>query len=64
MSTRHRVLRQNDGIEFGLGMINFELVACLVLAWLTVYLIIMKGLHSSGKVSMYSVFESFEDNAA
>ena len=45
------MLRQNGGIELGLGMLNFELVGCLVLAWVSVYLIIYKGLHSSGKVT-------------
>ena len=53
-SFRHRVLRQNGGIELGLGMINFELAGCLVLAWISVYLIIYKGLHSSGKVTLRS----------
>jgi hypothetical protein len=47
---RHRVLKQNAGIEFGLGGIQWELAGCLLLSWLLVYVIICKGLHSSGKV--------------
>ena len=45
----HRVLQMNNGIEHGLGALNYELVGCLVLAWLVVYGIIAKGLHSSGE---------------
>ena len=41
----------NAGIEYGLGTLNWELAGCLLLAWTCVYLIIWKGLHSSGKVS-------------
>jgi SNF family Na+-dependent transporter len=48
----HRVLQQNAGLEFGLGSIQWELVGCLLLAWILVYLIIWKGLHSSGKVCL------------
>jgi hypothetical protein len=50
MLGRHRVLKQNGGIEFGLGQVQWELAGCLLLAWLVVYFIICKGLHSSGKV--------------
>ena len=49
---RNRVLQQNDGIEHGLGGIQWELAGCLLLAWVCVYLIIWKGLHSSGKVNL------------
>ena len=45
-------MRQNAGLDFGLGALNFELAGTLCLAWIIVYLIIMKGLHSSGKVSL------------
>jgi len=50
----HRVLRMNKGIEHGLGELNLELVGCLVLAWLMVYGIIAKGLHSSGKIIWFT----------
>merc|ERR1712012_99799 len=42
----NRVLQQNEGLEFGLGGMQWELVGCLLLAWVCVYLIIWKGLHS------------------
>lgn len=41
---------QNAGLEHGLGGMQWELVGTLFLAWVLVYLIIWKGLHSSGKV--------------
>ena len=47
----------NAGIEHGLGSLNWELAGCLLLAWICVYLIIWKGLHSSGKVSTQLIFE-------
>jgi len=49
-----RVLQQNEGLEFGLGGFQMELVGCLVLSWLVVYAIISKGLHSSGKIIWFT----------
>ena len=46
------MLQQNAGLEEGLGGIQWELCGCLLLAWICVYLIIWKGLHSSGKVKL------------
>ena len=40
----------NGGLEEGLGGIQWELVGCLGLGWIMVYLIVWKGLHQSGKV--------------
>ena len=45
-----RVLGITEGIQDP-GGVQWELLGTLVLAWLTVYLIIMKGLHASGKVT-------------
>jgi len=50
----HRVLRQNDGLEFGLGGMNWEMLACLAVSWICVYGIIAKGLHSSGKIIWFT----------
>ena len=65
LNFRHRVLRKNApvwdadmgvngtlfvGLANGLGAVNWELVGTLFLSWVVVYLIIWKGLHSSGKV--------------
>jgi len=50
----NRVLQMNAGIEHGLGTLNWELAGCLLLAWICVYLIIWKGLHSSGKIIWFT----------
>jgi len=50
----HRVLQKNDGVEFGLGTVQWELMGCLAIAWVCVYLIIAKGLHSSGKIIWFT----------
>lgn len=49
-----RVLQMNDGLEYGLGAVQWELLGCLALAWLVVYGIIAKGLHSSGKIIWFT----------
>ena len=48
-----RVLGITDGIQHP-GGVQWELLGTLVLAWLTVYLIIMKGLHASGKIVWFT----------
>jgi hypothetical protein len=45
----HRILGITEGITSLVG-IKWDLFATLMLAWTIVYLIIWKGLHSSGKV--------------
>ncbi len=54
INSRHRVLKMNKGLEFGLGFMQWELVGTLMLAWTCVYLIIYKGLHSSGKIIWFT----------
>jgi len=46
---RKRVLQITEGID-DLGGIQWELLGCLVLGWVLVYIIIWRGLHASGKV--------------
>merc|ERR1719244_248920 len=50
----HRVLMKNEGVEHGLGTVQWELLGCLFFAWVCVYLIIAKGLHSSGKIIWFT----------
>jgi len=50
----HRVLMKNEGVEHGLGTVQWELLGCLFIAWVCVYLIIAKGLHSSGKIIWFT----------
>ena len=46
-----RVLGITEGME-NLGGMQWELFGTLILGWIVVYLIIWKGLHSSGKVTL------------
>ncbi|XP_012272454.1 sodium- and chloride-dependent GABA transporter 1 [Orussus abietinus] len=48
-----RVLGISSGIE-DLGGMQWELLGCLILGWLLVYLIIRRGLHQSGKIIWFS----------
>lgn len=47
--SRNKVLQISDGIEYP-GAIRWELVACLVCAWILVYFAIWKSIKSSAKV--------------
>lgn len=49
---RFRVLGLSSGIE-EVGTIKWDMALCLVLAWIVVFLCIMKGIKTSGKVSRY-----------
>lgn len=48
-----KVLGITSGIS-DLGGMQWELLGTLVMAWLVVYLIIMKGLHASGKIVWFT----------
>ncbi|KAG1670920.1 Sodium- and chloride-dependent GABA transporter 2 [Nymphon striatum] len=48
-----RVLQITKGID-DLGGIQWELFGCLILAWIIVYLVIWKGIHSSGKIIWFT----------
>ena len=45
----NEVLHISGGIE-EVGEVQWDLFACLILAWALVYVFIWKGLHNSGKV--------------
>lgn len=46
---RNKMLRQTSGIEEA-GVIQWQLLLILILAWILVYLCIFKGVKSTGKV--------------
>ena len=45
----NEALNISKGIQ-NLGMIQLDLLGCLLCAWVVVYGVIWKGLHNSGKV--------------
>ena len=50
----NRVLQINEGMEYGLGMIQPELAAALLGGWIIVYLIVWRGLHQSGYIIWFT----------
>jgi len=48
-----KVLQVSEGIDH-LGVIRWELAACLILAWILVYFSIWKSVRSSGKVLYFT----------
>jgi len=50
----NRVLQMNDGLEFGLGNVQWEMAGALFGGWLLVYLIVWRGLHQSGYIIWFT----------
>ena len=46
--------KQLDNIDDGIGLPDWRLSLCLLLAWLCIFLILMKGVASSGKVAYFT----------
>ena len=44
----------NDGLEFGLGNVQWEMAGALFGGWLLVYLIVWRGLHQSGYIIWFT----------
>jgi len=47
------VIKQKDDITDGLGLPDWQLTLWLLLAWAVVFVVIIKGIKSSGKVSYF-----------
>jgi solute carrier family 6 (neurotransmitter transporter, glycine) member 5/9 len=59
-SHRKEILNEATTIENGIGMPNWQLCICLVLAWTCISGILIKGVKSSGKASYFlAVFPYF-----
>ena len=50
----NRVLQMNNGIEFGLGNVQWEMAGALFGGWFLVYLIVWRGLHQSGYIIWFT----------
>lgn len=48
------VIKQKDDISDGIGYPDWQLCLWLLLAWIVIYLVIVKGVKSSGKVSYFT----------
>lgn len=47
------MLHQIDDVSGGLGPPNWKLVLCLLVSWTAVYLVIIRGVKSSGKAAYF-----------
>jgi solute carrier family 6 amino acid transporter-like protein 5/7/9/14 len=47
------VLNEPDSIEDGIGVPGWRLTLCLLFSWITVYLVIIRGVKSSGKAAYF-----------
>lgn len=47
------VIKQRDDISQGIGWPDWQLAMWLLFAWIAVYLVIVKGVKSSGKVAYF-----------
>jgi len=53
------VLNISSGIH-DLGGLNWELVLCLLLDWVCVFLVLLRGIKTFGKVDPQSMFKLFD----
>jgi len=47
------VLNQTDSIEDGIGVPDWRLTLCLLFSWITIFLVIIRGVKSSGKAAYF-----------
>lgn len=47
------ILREKDSIDDGIGVPNWQLVLCLIAAWIFIGCILVKGIKSSGKATYF-----------
>jgi solute carrier family 6 amino acid transporter-like protein 5/7/9/14 len=46
-------LNQTDFIEDGIGVLVWRLTLCLVFSWITIFMVIIRGVKSSGKAAYF-----------
>ena len=60
---RFGVLNQSEGLH-DMGTVNWQVLLCLICAWVIVYVCVMKGIKSAGKVglsaSLFTTIKSFK----
>jgi len=56
MSCREYALGINGATWESWGILRWEIVLCLLLSWVILYLCLMKGVQSSGKVTYFTAF--------
>jgi solute carrier family 6 amino acid transporter-like protein 5/7/9/14 len=46
-------LNESDSIEDGVGAPDWRLTLCLLFSWITIFMVIIKGVKGSGKVAYF-----------
>jgi len=50
---RKEVLHEKDQIDDGIGAPNWQLTVCLLVSWTLIFLILIRGVQSSGKAAYF-----------
>lgn len=50
---RRTIMNQSDDLENGLGLPSLELSCYLLISWLCIFIVVIKGVKSSGKASYF-----------
>jgi solute carrier family 6 (neurotransmitter transporter, glycine) member 5/9 len=50
---RQEVLHEKDQIDDGIGLPEWRLTLCLAFSWLTICLVLIRGVQSSGKAAYF-----------
>lgn len=53
MISRKEVIREYDDISNGIGMPSWKLTLALFVAWLTTFLVIVRGVKTAGKAAYF-----------
>ena len=53
MNCSRTVLHEKTTIEDGIGLPDWKLTLCLLFAWATIFLVIVRGVKSSGKAAYF-----------
>lgn len=48
------VLREKENIEDGIGLPDWRLTICLFISWLCIFVIVVRGIKSSGKAAYFT----------
>lgn len=51
---RNEVFPQKENIDDGIGLPEWRLTLCLLLSWIIIFLTLVKGVQSSGKVAYFT----------
>lgn len=54
---RNEVYHEKESIDDGIGNIDWRLAICLLASWIFIFISLIKGVESAGKVSLKNMFD-------